>query len=270
MANEPAEQTTEPQQAATETAAGAQAQPVLDVRNLTKVYGGRDDRVVALDGVDLQIDAGSFTAIMGASGSGKSTLLHLLGGLALPSSGSILVEGRNLAKMSDHQRTVFRRRRMGVIFQDYNLLPTLDARENVALPLMIDGKSLSQLKERVDELLALVHLEHRAAHRPDAMSGGEQQRVAIARALLTDPAIILADEPTGNLDSKHSREIWGLLRSVAREQKATILMVTHEAAGAAFADDLVVLKDGQIVGRAAPKGSEDAALVANCYQELAG
>jgi putative ABC transport system ATP-binding protein len=267
---EQADQSASAAQPAAEAPAETAAGPILDVQALKKVYGGNDDRVVALDGIDLQVRAGSFTAIMGASGSGKSTLLHLIGGLALPTEGSIRIEGQDLARMSDRKRTIFRRRRMGVIFQEYNLLPTLDARENVALPLMIDGRPMSRTLKRVDELLTLVHLEKRAEHRPDALSGGEQQRVAIARALLNDPAIILADEPTGNLDSKQSREIWSLLREIAREQKATILMVTHEAAGAAFADDLVVLKDGRIVGRAAPQGSEDAALVANCYQELAG
>ena len=279
MVNDPSEQSPEPTSptATPESTTPVEPTPatrsgatVLDVQALTKVYGGHEDRVIALDGIDLQIQAGTFTAIMCASGSGKSTLLHLLGGLALPTSGSIRVEGHDLAQMSDRQRTVFRRRRMGVIFQEYNLLPTLDARENVALPLLIDGQPLSKINQRVNDLLALVHLEQRANHRPDALSGGEQQRVAIARALLNDPAIILADEPTGNLDSKASREIWSLLRKVAHEQNATILMVTHEAAGAAFADDLVILKDGRIVGRATPQGSEDATLVANCYQELAG
>ncbi|MBN2447021.1 MAG: ATP-binding cassette domain-containing protein, partial [Phycisphaerae bacterium] len=156
------------------------------------------------------------------------------------------------------------------IFQDYNLLPMLTARENVALPMLVDGRPLRESADRVSELLRVVHLEQRADHRPDALSGGEQQRVAIARALLNDPAIILADEPTGNLDSKQSAEIWSLLRKIAHEQHTTILMVTHEAQGAAYADTVVILKDGQIVGTARPEGPEDATLVAARYQELAG
>jgi len=243
---------------------------VVDVRDLRKVYTAPGHKVAALDGVTLQVSAGSFTAIMGASGSGKSTLLHLVGGLTAPTAGTVLIEGHDLGRMSDPARTRFRRRRIGVIFQEYNLLPTLTARENVALPWLVDGRSLSSARTRVDRLLALVELEPRAEHRPDALSGGEQQRVAIARALLNDPAIILADEPTGNLDSKQSHAIWRLLRDIAEQQLTTVLMVTHEAHGAALADDVIVLKDGRIIGGLQPKGSGDAALVATGYQELAG
>ncbi len=250
---------------------GAQAPPVVvDVRDLRKIYVTPEHRVTALDGVTLQVSAGAFTAIMGASGSGKSTLLHLIGGLTAPTAGTIFVEGQDLGKMSDRNRTVFRRRRIGVIFQEYNLLPTLTARENVALPWLVDGRPLSEFRSRLDELLDIVQLQERADHRPDALSGGEQQRVAIARALLNDPAIVLADEPTGNLDSKQSRAIWQLLRNIADERGTTVLMVTHEAQGAAFANDVVVLKDGRIIGVLEPKGSADAALVATGYQELAG
>jgi putative ABC transport system ATP-binding protein len=243
---------------------------VVSARDLRKVYATGSERVLALDGISLEIPAGHFVAIMGASGSGKSTLLYVIGGLTPPTDGTLLVEGQNLAAMSDRARTIFRRRRLGIIFQEYNLLPTLTARENVALPLLVDGQSLGACRARVDELLAKVHLQPRADHRPDALSGGEQQRVAIARALLNDPAIILADEPTGNLDSKQSAEIWTLLRQICGERGKTILMVTHEAHGAAFADRVIVLKDGQIVGSFEPKGGGDAALVANRYQELAG
>jgi putative ABC transport system ATP-binding protein len=207
---------------------------------------------------------------MGASGSGKSTLLHVIGGLTPPTGGAIVVDGHDLADMSDRQRTIFRRRRLGIIFQEYNLLPTLTARENVALPMLVDGLPLRSCLKRVDELLETVHLQAWADHRPDALSGGEQQRVAIARALLNDPAIILADEPTGNLDSKQSAEIWDLLRRIAREKNKTVLMVTHEAHGAAYADRVIVLKDGRIVGTLAPEGTGDAALVATGYQKLAG
>jgi putative ABC transport system ATP-binding protein len=244
--------------------------PVVQVTGLTKVYATSGHRVAALNGIDLRVDRGRFTAIMGASGSGKSTLLHLVGGLARASSGTIRVEGHDLASMSDRKRTIFRRRRLGIIFQEYNLLPTLTAAENVSLPWLIDGTPSARMRARVDELLALVHLEARRDHRPDALSGGEQQRVAIARALLNAPAIVLADEPTGNLDSRQSLEIWRLMRRITVEQGKTILMVTHEAQGAAHADDVVVLKDGRIVGRLAPGGSGDAALVATGYQELAG
>jgi len=244
--------------------------PVVDVRDLRKVYATPEHTVVALDGVTFQVPAGSFTAIMGASGSGKSTLLHLIGGLTAPTSGAVLVEGRDLAQMSDRERTIFRRRRIGVIFQEYNLLPTLTARENVSLPWLVDGQRPSRIRERVDELLAVVRLVERAEHRPGALSGGEQQRVAIARALLNDPAIILADEPTGNLDSRQSVAIWQLLRTIADQRGSTVLMVTHEAQGAALADVVLVLKDGRLVGRLEPKGSGDAALVAAGYQELAG
>jgi putative ABC transport system ATP-binding protein len=250
--------------------AGQALEVVVDIADLRKVYETPSHNVLALDGLTMQVPAGRFTAIMGASGSGKSTLLHLIGGLIRPTRGRLRVEGRDLAGMSDRERTVFRRRRLGIIFQDYNLLPTLTAAENVSLPWLIDGRPLREIRERVGELLALIHLEHRADHRPDALSGGEQQRVAIARALLNDPAIILADEPTGNLDSKQSMEIWRLMRRIASEHGRTILMVTHEAAGAAQADEVVVLKDGRIVGRLEPRGSGDAALVATGYQELAG
>ncbi len=244
--------------------------PVLEITQLCKQYDTSGHRVDALNGVDLTVEAGSFVAIMGASGSGKSTLMHVIGGLIPPTSGTVRVEGHDLARMSDRKRTLFRRRRLGVIFQDYNLLPTLTARENVALPLLVDGRPPEHYAQRVDELLAQVHLAQRADHRPDALSGGEQQRVAIARALLNDPAIILADEPTGNLDSRQSHEIWQLLQRLARDAGKTIVMVTHEAAGAGFADRVVVLKDGRVVGQIEPKGSGDAALVATGYQELAG
>lgn len=254
-------------------ASSASAPPafVVDVRELKKVYETADHRVPALNGVSLQVPAGRFIAIMGSSGSGKSTLLHLIGGLTSPSSGVVLVEGNNLAQMNDRARTIFRRRRLGIIFQDFNLLPTLTAQENVALPRLVDGRSIDgNVRKRVEELLAVVHLQHRSSHRPDALSGGEQQRVAIARALLNNPAIVLADEPTGNLDSRQSLEIWQLLRRITREQGTTVIMVTHEAAGAAFADDVVVLKDGNIIGTLSPAGSGDANAVAAGYQSIVG
>jgi putative ABC transport system ATP-binding protein len=252
-----------------ERAPSPAAAPIVETRDLVKIYETDEHRVTALGGVTLSVAAGRFTAIMGASGSGKSTLLHLIGGLTRPTSGRVLVEGHNLGAMSDRARTIFRRRRLGIIFQEYNLLPTLTAAENVALPWLVDGKGLPDVSQRVRELLGAVHLEHRTGHRPDALSGGEQQRVAIARALLNDPAIILADEPTGNLDSRQSLEIWRLMRRIVDQQGKTILMVTHEAHGAAHADDVIILKDGAVVGVLEPKGSADAALVATGYQKLA-
>ncbi len=243
---------------------------VLQIENLTKTYRLGNEVVHALRGVSLQVAAGQLVAIMGASGSGKSTLLHLAGGLDLPDRGRVIVEGQDLTRLSDRQRTLFRRRRMGIIFQAYNLLPTLSARENVSVPLLVDGVSHAQIDSRVDEMLRLVHLEGRANHRPQAMSGGEQQRVAIARALLNDPALVLADEPTGNLDSIAAIEIWQLLARLAHELGKTVLMVTHEPAAASYADQTFVLKDGLVVGTIEKVESGNAALVAARYTQLAG
>jgi putative ABC transport system ATP-binding protein len=259
-----------PAAAAADVAPAPDATVVVEARGLRKIYDTSGHEVLALAGINLCVPSGYFYAIMGASGSGKSTLLHVIGGLTPPTAGELRVDGQDIARMSDRRRTIFRRRRLGIIFQEYNLLPTLTARENVALPQLVDGRTLADCRRRVDELLEIVHLAHRADHRPDALSGGEQQRVAIARALLNDPAIILADEPTGNLDSKQSAEIWSLLRRVCNDAGKTILMVTHEAQGAAYAERVIILKDGLIVGEIEPKGSGDAALVAGRYQELAG
>lgn len=242
---------------------------VLDLQHVSKRFRLGKQRIQALNDVSLKAIAGEMVAIMGASGSGKSTLLHLIGGLDLPDSGQILIGGKDLARMSDRQRTLFRRRRMGIIFQTFNLLPTLSARENVAVPLLVDGQSVGSIKSRVDEILDLVHLGNRAEHRPQAMSGGEQQRVAIARALLNDPAVILADEPTGNLDSHNAVEIWELLSRLAREMKKTVIMVTHEAIAASYADVIHVLKDGEIIGTIDEVERGNASLVAARYTELA-
>jgi len=243
--------------------------PILRIEGLSKSYGPPDEPVAALRGIDLTLDAGRFLAVMGASGSGKSTLLHLVAGLEAPSAGRVMIDGRDIASLSDRDRTVFRRQRIGVIFQSFNLLPTLTATENVALPLLIAGMPRSAAKRRTSELLETVDLAHRAKHKPDAMSGGEQQRVAIARALVNDPAVILADEPTGNLDSQHAADVWSLLRWLCDEQSRTLLAVTHEASGAARADRVVVLKDGNITGAFDPKDGEDAASVAARSEELA-
>ncbi len=244
---------------------------ILRVEGVHKRFRVGGDAVIhALRGVSFDARPGEFIAIMGASGSGKSTLMHLIGGLDLPDEGRIVIEGNDITRLSDRRRTLFRRRRLGIIFQAYNLLPTLTARENVSLPLLVDGASEEQLDARTDEMIRLVHLEDRARHRPQAMSGGEQQRVAIARSLLNDPALLLADEPTGNLDSRHAHEIWALLRRLSSELGKTVLMVTHEAAAASFADRVLVLKDGELVGQIVPAEAGHAALVATRYQELAG
>ena len=243
---------------------------VLEIEDLSKTYRLGDQVIRALAGVSIGVDAGQLVAIMGASGSGKSTLLHLAGGLDVPDAGRVRVEDKDITRMSDRRRTLFRRRRMGIIFQAHNLLPTLTAEENVAVPLLVDGLSVAELGPRVAEMIRLVHLEPRRKHRPQAMSGGEQQRVAIARALLNDPALVLADEPTGNLDSISAVEIWELLRRLASELGKTVLMVTHEAAAASYADRIYVLKDGQIIGIVDETEPGNAALVAARYTELAG
>ena len=243
---------------------------VLEIENLSKTYRLGDQVIHALDGVSLEVGSGRLVAIMGASGSGKSTLLHLTGGLDRPDSGTVRVDGQNITRMSDRKRTLFRRRRMGIIFQTFNLLPTLTAQENVAVPLLVDGVGSSEINRRVAEMMRLLHLEERVNHRPQAMSGGEQQRVALGRALLNDPALILADEPTGNLDSVNGAEIWYLLRRLAGELNRTVLVVTHEPAAASYADRIYVLKDGRIIGTIDQLEPGDAALVAARYTELAG
>ena len=240
---------------------------IIDVR---KSYSGYETTVEAVRGVSLRVAEGEFLVIMGASGSGKSTLLHLIGGLDQPTSGRILVNGTDIAAMSDRERTLFRRRRLGIVFQAYNLLPTLSAVENVMLPALFDGKSACACADRAKELLRLVDLQHRSTHRPQALSGGEQQRVAIARALMNEPVVLLADEPTGNLDTRHGEAIWRILADLARVQGRTIVAVTHEPHGAAFADRIVVLKDGAVAGELLPGREERAAHVATRYAELVG
>ncbi|MBU0639662.1 MAG: ABC transporter ATP-binding protein [Planctomycetes bacterium] len=240
----------------------------LEVFDLQKDFPTTGESVRALVSVTLSVSAGEFVAIMGASGSGKSTLLHLIGGLDRPTAGAIVIEGRDLGQMTDRERTLFRRRRLGIVFQQYNLLPTLTAVENVALPAMVDGRGSQTVSSKANELLELVDLGHRGHHRPQAMSGGEQQRLAIARALMNDPVILLADEPTGNLDSRHGQAIWGLLSRLVRENQRTVLAVTHEPGGATYADRVIVLKDGRIAGEIMPGGEGHASLVAARYAEL--
>jgi len=219
---------------------------VLEANKLRKQYLLGEHRVDALDGVDFQVEQGEFVAIMGPSGSGKSTLLHLLGGLDHPSDGSVTLAGKPLSGISDNEATLARRHHIGFIFQFFNLVPTLDAEENILLPVIIDGKDPKDYGERLDSLLELVGLQNRRHHRPDQLSGGEQQRVAIARALITRPAVVLADEPTGNLDSKSGKVIMELLRKSCDEMGQSIVEVTHDARAAAYADRVIFLRDGQI------------------------
>jgi len=220
---------------------------VLQTTGLRKQYQMGEVTVDALRGVDLIVAEGQFVAIMGPSGAGKSTLLHLMGGLDTPSDGDVVLGDRRLAHLSDDEITIVRRRQMGFIFQFFNLLPTLSAAENVALPLLIDGKRIEDYASRVDELLDLVGLADRRDHRPDQLSGGEQQRVAIARAFVTNPKIVLADEPTGNLDSRSGTIILELLRRTCKELNKTVVMVTHDPRAASYADRVVFLQDGHIV-----------------------
>jgi len=229
---------------------------ILETQSLGKQYQMGEVTVNALQQVDFTVQQGEFVAIMGPSGSGKSTLLHLMGGLDTPSDGDITLGGKRLAHLSDDDITIIRRRQVGFIFQFFNLLPTLSAAENLALPLLIDGKHLEDYEPKVDELLDLVNLGDRKHHKPDQLSGGQQQRVAIARALVTDPAIVLADEPTGNLDSNSGREILELLRRACNEKGQTIVMVTHDPRAASYADRIVFLQDGQIVRELRPDGDD--------------
>jgi putative ABC transport system ATP-binding protein len=219
---------------------------VLEARAVTKTFGEGPAQVQVLHGIDLSIPAGRFTAIVGPSGSGKSTLLHLLSGVEQPTSGQILLEEQDLAMLSDDERALIRRRRLGLVFQQFNLLPTLSAAENVTLPLLLDGVSMAESAERGEQALALVGLEHRATHRPSQLSGGEQQRVAVARALVIRPAVVLADEPTGSLDSETGRQVVQLLRDLVSQQGQTIVMITHDRDIAAQADSRIYVRDGHI------------------------
>jgi putative ABC transport system ATP-binding protein len=223
---------------------------MIALRGVEKVYRQGDTEVRALAGVTLDVPGGQFVAIVGPSGSGKSTLLHLLGGLDQPSAGEIAIEGTPIARMSDDEITIFRRRRIGVVFQFFNLLPTLSAEENVALPLVLDGRRPRDVRDRVGAALDQVGLGHRRRHRPDELSGGEQQRVAVARALVIDPALILADEPTGNLDTQTGEQVLALLRAANEGRNATILMVTHDPRAAGWATRTVSMQDGRVVADA--------------------
>ena len=238
----------------------------LVVENVSKKFRQGDRDVVALASISLEVKQGRFLAIMGASGSGNSTLLHLMAGLAKPDTGAIRVDGADLAEMGDKQLTLFRRRQIGLVFQAFNLIPTLSAEENIALPLMLDGKNGEVASGKVDQLLQTLGLADRRTHRPDALSGGEQQRVAIGRALVANPAVILADEPTGNLDSSSSKGVCELLRDLSATHGKTIVMVTHEPSVAVYAQEVAVLRDGKMVQRFDTAGATGLELAAK-YQE---
>jgi putative ABC transport system ATP-binding protein len=220
---------------------------VLETKNVTKSYQMGEVTVDALSGIQFQVQKGEFVAIMGPSGSGKSTLLHMLGGLDDPSDGVVVLAGRPITNLTDDEVTIVRRRKVGFIFQFYNLVPTLSAAENIALPLLIDGQKVDDHYQKIMDLLQMVGLVDRKDHKPDQLSGGQQQRVAIARAFVNNPEIVLADEPTGNLDSKSGTAILDLLRKSCNELKQTIVMVSHDPRAASYADRVVFLKDGRII-----------------------
>ena len=220
--------------------------PILEARDLVKTYPLESGTVEALRGTSLAVSQGEFVALMGSSGSGKSTMLHLLGGLDTPSSGSVVIDGVDLGALDDEARTLTRRAKTGFVFQFFNLIPLLSVAENVALPFLIAGGSVGEHRPRVDELLAMVGLSEKATHRPDQLSAGEQQRVALARALAPSPAILLADEPTGNLDFTTGTEILDLLWDSCDRLGQTIVLVTHDARAAAYADRVIVVRDGQV------------------------
>jgi putative ABC transport system ATP-binding protein len=227
---------------------------VIQTESLTKIYGDTAHRVIALNGVSMSVQEGELVAIMGPSGSGKSTLLYLLGGLEKPSEGKVWLDEKDISSLSDDALSKLRRQKIGFIFQFFNLIPVLTAQENVAMPLILDGVPRGEALRRADQALQRVGLLDRKSHRPSELSGGEQQRVAIARALVTDPALILGDEPTGNLDSKTSDEVVSLLRQLVDQLGRTMVIVTHNPRVAAHADRIVFLKDGAIVDENQLKG----------------
>ena len=218
---------------------------ILRVENLTRIYGKDASQVVALDNVSFSVEKGEFVAIVGESGSGKSTLLHLIGGVDRPTSGKVFVDGRDIYSLDDDKLAIFRRRQVGLIYQFYNLIPILNVEENITLPLALDNRTVDH--ETLDSLLRMLGLENRRNHLPNELSGGQQQRTSIGRALITHPALILADEPTGNLDSKTSDEIVALLRKSNKDYKQTIIMITHNPEIARIADRIIKIEDGRIV-----------------------
>lgn len=218
---------------------------ILRAENLTKIYGKDSTKVTALDHVSFSVNKGEFVAIVGASGSGKSTLLHLLGGVDRPTEGKVFIDGKDIYSFNDEKLAIFRRRQVGLIYQFYNLIPILNVEENITLPLSLDNRQVNAAK--LDEMLESLGLMERRKHLPNELSGGQQQRTSIGRALITNPAIILADEPTGNLDSKSSDEIVALLRKSNRDYKQTIIMITHNMEIAKYADRVLKMEDGRLV-----------------------
>ncbi|MDO4275725.1 MAG: ABC transporter ATP-binding protein [Eubacteriales bacterium] len=218
---------------------------ILETRGLKKVYGEGEAQVHALDGIDLAVEKGEFTAIVGTSGSGKSTLLNMIGGLDVPTSGEIIVDNKDIQKLTEDELTIFRRRKIGFIFQQYNLIPMLSVWENIILPLKLDGKRVD--KAYIKEITEILGLDKKIDTIPDKLSGGQQQRVAIARALAAKPAVILADEPTGNLDSRTSQDVMGLLKITSARYRQTVMMITHNEEIAQLADRILRIEDGKIV-----------------------
>ena len=219
--------------------------PILQTTDLKKYYGGKPNITKALDGVSLSVELGEFVAIVGTSGSGKSTLLNMIGGLDVPTSGKVIVDGRDLSTLNDEQLAIFRRRKIGFIFQNYNLVPVLNVYENIALPVELDGDKVD--KNFMQEVVRMLALEDKLNNMPNNLSGGQQQRVAIARALISKPAIVLADEPTGNLDSRTSSDVLGLLKVTSQKFHQTLVMITHNSEIAQLADRIVRIEDGKIM-----------------------
>ena len=217
---------------------------ILRVENLTKVYGKGENEVRALDGVSFSVEKGEFVAIIGPSGSGKSTLLHILGAVDEPSSGKVFMDGKDVFKQNEEQLAIFRRRQVGLVYQFYNLIPVLDVVENITLPVQLDGRKVN--RERLREMVALLGLHGREKHLPNQLSGGQQQRVSIGRALMNSPSVVLADEPTGNLDSKNSQEIMELLKKSNKKYNQTLIMITHDENIALQADRIIAIADGHI------------------------
>jgi len=242
----------------------------IQAQKLTKIYGSGATAVTALDHVNINIKEGEFVAIMGPSGCGKSTLLHLLGGLDKPSEGDVLIGGHNLVDLNDDKLTELRRRSIGFVFQFFNLIPVLNAVENAALPITLDGVKPAEAKKKATDWLTKFGLADRLANRPDQLSGGQQQRVAVARALVAEPELILADEPTGNLDTRSGDEIAGLLRDVSKQYGRTVVMVTHDPRIAAYADRIIFLKDGKVVDETLleRKNGKNAEMLADKIKEM--
>lgn len=218
---------------------------ILRVENLTKTYGKGETKVTALDGVSFSVEKGEFVAIIGSSGSGKSTMLHMLGGVDRPTSGKVFIDGTDIYSLDNNKLAIFRRRQVGLIYQFFNLIPILNVEENISLPVLLDGKEVE--KSRLNEIINILGLEKRVKHLPNQLSGGQQQRVSIGRSLINNPAIILADEPTGNLDSKNSKEILDLLKYSNKKFNQTVIMITHDNELALQADRILTIEDGRIV-----------------------